>query len=79
MLIHRQILQRFINRFGVIEFLALRPQEEEADEEDRLSEEAQRRFDNQHRDKEQNPAVEQPEGTSSFVNMSFEAEQESSS
>lgn len=57
----------------------LRPQEEEADEEDRLSEEAQRRFDNQHRDKEQNPTMEQPEGASSFVNMSFEVEQESSS
>ncbi|KAK3538146.1 hypothetical protein QTP70_032481 [Hemibagrus guttatus] len=55
------------------------PQEEEAAEEDRLSEEAQRRFDNQQRDKDQNPTVEQPEGTSSFVNMSFEVEQESSS
>ncbi|TTY87650.1 hypothetical protein Baya_16469 [Bagarius yarrelli] len=53
--------------------------EEEAEEEDRLAEEAQRRFDNQQHDKDQSPAVEQPEGTRSYVNMSFEVEQESSS
>ncbi|XP_060789774.1 protein FAM177A1 [Neoarius graeffei] len=66
-------------QYAIDEYYRMKKEEEEAEEEDRLSEEAQRRFDNQHRDKEQNPAVEQPEGTSSFVNMSFEAEQESSS
>ncbi|KAB5562656.1 hypothetical protein PHYPO_G00020420 [Pangasianodon hypophthalmus] len=66
-------------QYAIDEYYRMKKEEEEAEEEDRLSEEAQRRFDNQHRDKEQNPTVEQPEGTGSFVNMSFEVEQESSS
>ncbi|XP_017331488.1 protein FAM177A1 [Ictalurus punctatus] len=66
-------------QYAIDEYYRIKKEEEEADEEDRLSEEAQRRFDNQHRDKEQNPTMEQPEGASSFVNMSFEVEQESSS
>ncbi|KAG7328045.1 hypothetical protein KOW79_007989 [Hemibagrus wyckioides] len=66
-------------QYAIDEYYRMKKEEEEAAEEDRLSEEAQRRFDNQQRDKDQNPTVEQPEGTSSFVNMSFEVEQESSS
>ncbi|KAF5891347.1 protein FAM [Clarias magur] len=66
-------------QYAIDEYYRMKKEEEEADEEDRLSEEAQQRFDNQHRDTEQKPTVEQPEGTSSFVNMSFEGEQETSS
>ncbi|XP_053366137.1 protein FAM177A1 [Clarias gariepinus] len=66
-------------QYAIDEYYRMKKEEEEAEEEDRLSEEAQRRFDNQHRDAEQKPTVEQPEGTSSFVNMSFEGEQETSS
>ncbi|MCJ8737240.1 hypothetical protein PDJAM_G00021740 [Pangasius djambal] len=66
-------------QYAIDEYYRIKKEEEEAEEEDRLSEEAQRRFDSQRRDKEQNPTVAQPEGTGSFVNMSFEVEQESSS
>ncbi|XP_046712393.1 protein FAM177A1 isoform X1 [Silurus meridionalis] len=65
-------------QYAIDEYYRMKKEEEEAEEEDRLSEEAQRRFDNRQRDEEQNPTVEQPEGKSSFVNMSFEVEQESS-
>lgn len=52
-------------------------QEEEVEEENRLSEEAERRFERQTPDPDQPPHTqEQPEGTSSFVNMTFELEQE---
>ncbi|KAI5101966.1 protein FAM177A1, partial [Silurus meridionalis] len=64
-------------QYAIDEYYRMKKEEEEAEEEDRLSEEAQRRFDNRQRDEEQNPTVEQPEGKSSFVNMSFEVEQES--
>ncbi|KAM9466628.1 protein FAM177A1 [Clarias gariepinus] len=66
-------------QYAIDEYYRMKKEEEEAEEEDRLSEEAQRRFDSQHRDAEQKPTVDQPEGTSSFVNMSFEGEQETSS
>ncbi|KAK2842981.1 hypothetical protein Q7C36_011196 [Tachysurus vachellii] len=66
-------------QYAIDEYYRMKKEEEEAAEEDRLSEEAERQFNSQQRDKEQNPTVEQPEGTSSFVNMSFEVEQESSS
>ncbi|KAI5610880.1 protein FAM177A1 [Silurus asotus] len=65
-------------QYAIDEYYRMKKEEEEAEEEDRLSEEAQRRFDNRQGDEEQNPTVEQPEGKSSFVNMSFEVEQESS-
>ncbi|KAI4904485.1 hypothetical protein NFI96_018921, partial [Prochilodus magdalenae] len=51
--------------------------EEEEEEENRLSEEAQRRFDEQIPPETQQPAVEQPEGSASFVNVTFDIEQES--
>ena len=52
-------------------------QEEEEEEENRLSDEAQRRFDEQITPETQQPAVEQPEGSASFVNVTFDIEQES--
>lgn len=53
------------------------PQEEEEEEENHLSEEAERRFDEQHNQEGQQPKMEQPEATASFVNVTFELEQES--
>ncbi len=53
------------------------PQEEEEEEENRLSEEAERHFEEQHNQEGQQPKTEQPEGTASFVNVTFELEQES--
>uniref|UniRef100_A0A673I2E7 Protein FAM177A1-like n=1 Tax=Sinocyclocheilus rhinocerous TaxID=307959 RepID=A0A673I2E7_9TELE len=51
--------------------------EEEEEEENHLSEEAERRFEEQHNQDGQQPKIEQPEGTASFVNVTFELEQES--
>ncbi|KAA0710931.1 hypothetical protein E1301_Tti002961 [Triplophysa tibetana] len=51
--------------------------EEEEEEENRLSEEAEHNFDKQHGQESQNPKIEQPEATASYVNVTFELEQES--
>lgn len=53
------------------------PQEEEEEEENHLSDEAERRFDEQHSQEGQQAKTEQPEATASFVNVTFELEQES--
>lgn len=49
---------------------------EEDEEENRLSEEAERRFEEEHNQEIQQPATEQPEGKASFVNVSFELDQD---
>ncbi|XP_062862828.1 protein FAM177A1 [Trichomycterus rosablanca] len=72
-------------QYAIDEYYRMKKEEEEVEEENRLSEEAERRFDQQHRDQDQDqdqdrdrtPTLEQPEGTTSFVNMTFEMEQES--
>lgn len=50
--------------------------EEDEEEENRLSEEAERRFEEEHNQEIQQPATEQPEGKASFVNVSFELDQD---
>ncbi|XP_059375995.1 protein FAM177A1 [Carassius carassius] len=61
-------------QYAIDEYYRIKKEEEEEEEENRLSEEAERRFEEQHG---QQPKIEQPEGTASFVNVTFELEQES--
>lgn len=51
-------------------------QEDEEEEENRLSAEAERHFEEEHNQEIQQPAMEQPEGKASFVNVSFELDQD---
>lgn len=51
-------------------------EDEEEEEENRLSEEAERHFEEEHNQEIQQPAMEQPEGKASFVNVSFELDQD---
>lgn len=63
--------------FALWDLITCNPQEEEEEEENHLSEEAERRFEEQHNQEGQQPKTEQPEATASFVNVTFELEQES--
>ncbi|XP_052001091.1 protein FAM177A1 [Xyrauchen texanus] len=64
-------------QYAIDEYHRMKKEEEEEEEENQLSEAAERRFDEQHNQQDQQPKIEQPEATASFVNMSFELEQES--
>uniref|UniRef100_A0A8C1IT77 Family with sequence similarity 177 member A1 n=1 Tax=Cyprinus carpio TaxID=7962 RepID=A0A8C1IT77_CYPCA len=64
-------------QYAIDEYYRMKKEEEEEEEENRLSEEAERRFEEQHNQDGQQPKIEQPEGTASFVNVTFELEQES--
>ncbi|XP_026102551.1 protein FAM177A1-like [Carassius auratus] len=64
-------------QYAIDEYYRIKKEEEEEEEENRLSEEAERRFEEQHNQDGQQPKIEQPEGTASFVNVTFELEQES--
>ncbi|KAM9570343.1 protein FAM177A1 [Salvelinus alpinus] len=62
-------------QYAIDEYYRMKKEEEEEEEENRLSEEAERRF--EERDQEmQQPAMEQPEGKASFVNVTFELDQD---
>ncbi|KAG9268962.1 protein FAM177A1 [Astyanax mexicanus] len=64
-------------QYAIDEYYRMKKEEEEEEEENRLSEEAQRRFDGQNSAEGEEPAVEQPEATASFVNVTFDLEEES--
>ncbi|NP_001099177.1 protein FAM177A1 [Danio rerio] len=64
-------------QYAIDEYYRMKKEEDEEEEENRLSEEAERRFDEQHNQENQQPKTEQPEATASFVNVTFELEQES--
>ncbi|XP_016129551.1 protein FAM177A1-like [Sinocyclocheilus grahami] len=64
-------------QYAIDEYYRMKKEEEEEEEENRLSEEAEHRFEEQHNQEGQQPKIEQPEGTASFVNVTFELEQES--
>ncbi|XP_016133628.1 protein FAM177A1-like [Sinocyclocheilus grahami] len=64
-------------QYAIDEYYRMKKEEEEEEEENHLSEEAERRFEEQHNQEGQQPKIEQPEGTASFVNVTFELEQES--
>ncbi|XP_065109409.1 protein FAM177A1 [Paramisgurnus dabryanus] len=64
-------------QYAIDEYYRMRKEEEEEEEENHLSEEAERRFDEQLGQENQQPKIEQPEATASFVNVTFELEQES--
>ncbi|KAI7804486.1 protein FAM177A1 [Triplophysa rosa] len=64
-------------QYAIDEYYRMKKEEEEEEEENRLSEEAERHFDKQHGQESQHPNIEQPEATASFVNVTFELEQES--
>ncbi|XP_041710794.2 protein FAM177A1 isoform X2 [Coregonus clupeaformis] len=63
-------------QYAIDEYYRMKKEEDEEEEENRLSEEAERRF-KEERDQEiQQPAMEQPEGKASFVNVTFELDQD---
>ncbi|XP_017537344.1 protein FAM177A1 [Pygocentrus nattereri] len=64
-------------QYAIDEYYRMKKEEEEEEEENRLSEEAQRRFDEQNEAVSQQPTADQPEGPASFVNVTFDLEQES--
>uniref|UniRef100_A0A3B1IMQ8 Family with sequence similarity 177 member A1 n=1 Tax=Astyanax mexicanus TaxID=7994 RepID=A0A3B1IMQ8_ASTMX len=64
-------------QYAIDEYYRMKKEEEEEEEENHLSEEAQRRFDGQNLAEGEEPAVEQPEATASFVNVTFDLEEES--
>ncbi|XP_026855686.1 protein FAM177A1 [Electrophorus electricus] len=63
-------------QYAIDEYYRMKKEEEEEEEENRLSEDAQHRFDEQHSKESVQATVEQPEATASFVNVTFELEQE---
>ncbi|XP_041702964.1 protein FAM177A1 isoform X1 [Coregonus clupeaformis] len=63
-------------QYAIDEYYRTKKEEDEEEEENRLSEEAERRFEEEHNQEIQQPAMEQPEGKASFVNVSFELDQD---
>ncbi|XP_030635053.1 protein FAM177A1 [Chanos chanos] len=63
-------------QYAIDEYYRIKKEEEEEEEDNRLSEEAERRFQEQLSQDGQQPKTEQPEATPSFVNVTFELEQE---
>lgn len=63
-------------QYAIDEYYRIKKEEEEEEEENRLSEEAEHKFTEQQNKENQSPATEQPEGTASFVNVTFEMEPE---
>ncbi|KAI1895347.1 hypothetical protein AGOR_G00105360 [Albula goreensis] len=64
-------------QYAIDEYYRMKKEEEEEEEENRLSEEAERRFEEQQSQEGQEPMTDQPEGSASFVNITFELEKES--
>ncbi|XP_020343402.1 protein FAM177A1 isoform X2 [Oncorhynchus tshawytscha] len=63
-------------QYAIDEYYRMKKEEDEEEEENRLSEEAERHFEEEHNQEIQQPAMEQPEGKASFVNVSFELDQD---
>ncbi|KAG5857749.1 protein FAM177A1 [Anguilla anguilla] len=63
-------------QYAIDEYYRIKKEEEEEEEENRMSEEAERHFTEQQNQEGQEPTTEQPEGTASFVNITFELEKE---
>ncbi|XP_070983845.1 protein FAM177A1 isoform X1 [Oncorhynchus clarkii lewisi] len=63
-------------QYAIDEYYRMKKEEEE---ENRLSEEAERRFEEEREQEMQQPAMEQPEGKASFVNVTFELDQDATS
>ncbi|XP_048841978.1 protein FAM177A1-like [Brienomyrus brachyistius] len=63
-------------QYAIDEYYRMKKEEEEEEEENRMSEEAERRFDEQQRQGGQEAATEQPGGSASFLNVTFELEAE---
>ncbi|XP_036398824.1 protein FAM177A1 [Megalops cyprinoides] len=63
-------------QYAIDEYYRMKKEEEEEEEDNRLSEEAERRFEEQQSQEGQEPMTEQPEGSASFVNITFELEKE---
>ncbi|XP_028849662.1 protein FAM177A1 [Denticeps clupeoides] len=61
-------------QYAIDEYYRMKKEEEEEEEDNRMSEAAQRRFEEQHNQDGQPPKAEQPEATASFVNVTFELE-----
>lgn len=66
-------------QYAIDEYYRMKKEEEEEEEENRLSEEAERRFEEEREQEMQQPAMEQPEGKASFVNVTFELDQDATS
>ncbi|XP_021440818.2 protein FAM177A1 [Oncorhynchus mykiss] len=66
-------------QYAIDEYYRMKKEEEEEEEENRLSEEAERRFEEEREQEMQQPAMEQPEGKASFVNVTFELDQDTTS
>ncbi|KAL4656309.1 protein FAM177A1 [Arapaima gigas] len=64
-------------QYAIDEYYRIKKEEEEEEEDNRLSEEAERRFQEQQSLERKQPMTEQPEGSASFVNVTFESEEES--
>ncbi|KAJ8411756.1 hypothetical protein AAFF_G00153940 [Aldrovandia affinis] len=62
-------------QYAIDEYYRMKKEEEEEEEENRLSEEAERHFEEQNQEG-QEPMTEQPESSASFVNITFELEKE---
>ncbi|KAJ8288989.1 hypothetical protein COCON_G00016480 [Conger conger] len=63
-------------QYAIDEYYRIKKEEEEEEEDNRLSEEAERHFAEQQNQEGQEAMTEQPEGTASFVNITFELEKE---
>ncbi|XP_066550581.1 protein FAM177A1 isoform X2 [Amia ocellicauda] len=63
-------------QYAIDEYYRVKKEEEEEEVENRMSEEAERRFEEQQNPQGQEPHTEQPEPSASFVNVTFELEKE---
>ncbi|XP_012682292.1 protein FAM177A1 [Clupea harengus] len=63
-------------QYAIDEYYRMKKEEEEEEEENQLAEEAERHFNGQVSQEGQLPRMEQPETSASFVNVTFELEQE---
>ncbi|MFT7810541.1 protein FAM177A1-like isoform X2 [Arapaima gigas] len=63
-------------QYAIDEYYRIKKEEEEEEEENRMSEEAERRFEEQQSQEGSKAATDQPEGSASFLNVTFELEKE---
>ncbi|KPP75280.1 C14orf24-like [Scleropages formosus] len=63
-------------QYAIDEYYRVKKEEEEEEEENKLSEEAERHFQEQQTAERKQAMTEQPEGSASFVNVTFESEEE---
>ncbi|KAK1148901.1 protein FAM177A1 [Acipenser oxyrinchus oxyrinchus] len=61
-------------QYAIDEYYRMKKEDEEEEEENRMSEEAERNFQEQQSQESPEPHTEQPEGSASFVNVTFELE-----